>query len=77
MNQEGLGQLFVRLMTGNFEEAVAARQEGRPPVFRDERYTAWPPMIELRTPAEIEQMRPAGRFVARFLLPCPRPPMSA
>jgi enoyl-CoA hydratase len=37
MNSEGLGQLFVRLMTGNFEEAVAARQENRPPVFRDQR----------------------------------------
>ena len=37
MNQEGLGQLLVRLLTGNFEEAVAARQEGRPPQFRDDR----------------------------------------
>ncbi|MCL1868976.1 MAG: type I methionyl aminopeptidase [Promicromonosporaceae bacterium] len=27
-------------------------------------------MIELRTPAEIEQMRPAGRFVADVLLAC-------
>ena len=35
MNQEGLGQLFVRLMTGNFEEAVAARKEKREPRFRD------------------------------------------
>ena len=37
MNQEGLGQLFVRLMTDNFEEAVAARKEGRPATFRDTR----------------------------------------
>jgi enoyl-CoA hydratase len=37
MNQEGLGQLFVRLMTDNFEEAVAARKKGRPAVFRDAR----------------------------------------
>jgi enoyl-CoA hydratase len=37
MNSEGLGQLFVRLMTGNFEEAVAARHENRAPVFRDQR----------------------------------------
>ena len=37
MDAEGLGQLFVRLMTGNFEEAVAARKEGRDPVFRDRR----------------------------------------
>jgi enoyl-CoA hydratase len=35
MNQEGLGQLYVRLLTQNFEEAVAARHEGRDPVFRD------------------------------------------
>lgn len=35
MNQEGLGQLYVRLLTENFEEAVAARHEGRDPVFRD------------------------------------------
>jgi enoyl-CoA hydratase len=37
MNQEGLGQLFVRLLTSNFEEAVEARKERRPAVFRDER----------------------------------------
>ena len=35
MQSEGLGQLFVRLMTSNFEEAVAARQEGRRPTFED------------------------------------------
>jgi hypothetical protein len=32
---EGVGQLLVRLLTGNFEEAVAARKEKRPPQFRD------------------------------------------
>ncbi len=37
MQQEGLGQLYVRLLTSNFEEAVAARKEGRPAVFRDRR----------------------------------------
>ena len=37
MGQEGLGQLYVRLMTANFEEAVAARKEGRAPVFEDRR----------------------------------------
>ncbi len=37
MQAEGLGQLFVRLLTSNFEEAVAARKEKRPPVFRDQR----------------------------------------
>ena len=35
MNQEGLGQLYVRLLTQNFEEAVEARHEGRDAVFRD------------------------------------------
>jgi enoyl-CoA hydratase len=30
MQAEGLGQLFVRLLTANFEEAVAARAERRP-----------------------------------------------
>ena len=28
-------QLFVRLTTKNFEEAVRARKEGRPPAFED------------------------------------------
>jgi enoyl-CoA hydratase len=37
MQAEGLGQLFVRLLTGNFEEAVAARAEQRPPVFTDDK----------------------------------------
>lgn len=37
MHQEGLGQLYVRLLTDNFEEAVAARKEKRPAVFRDKR----------------------------------------
>ena len=37
MQAEGLGQLFVRLLTGNFEEAVAARAEKRLPVFTDDK----------------------------------------
>jgi len=37
MNHEGHAQLYVRLSTENFEEAVRARREGRPPVFRDHR----------------------------------------
>ncbi len=37
MQAEGLGQLFVRLLTGNFEEAVAARADNRPPVFTDDK----------------------------------------
>jgi enoyl-CoA hydratase len=37
MQAEGLGQLFVRLHTANFEEAVAARAEKRPAVFTDDK----------------------------------------
>jgi enoyl-CoA hydratase len=35
MDHEGVAQLFVRLTTRNFEEAVAARREGRAPRFED------------------------------------------
>jgi enoyl-CoA hydratase len=35
MNHEGHAQLFVRMTTQNFEEAVRARKEKRKPVFRD------------------------------------------
>ena len=34
MQAEGLGQLYVRLLTANFEEAVAARAGKRSPVYR-------------------------------------------
>ncbi|WP_213574693.1 enoyl-CoA hydratase [Rhodococcus sp. USK13] len=37
IHQEGLGQLLVRLLTDNFEEATAARKEDRTPRFRDTR----------------------------------------
>ncbi|WP_193048651.1 enoyl-CoA hydratase [Mycolicibacterium baixiangningiae] len=37
MQAEGLGQLYVRLLTANFEEAVAARAEQRPAVFTDDK----------------------------------------
>ena len=37
MQAEGLGQLYVRLLTANFEEAVSARAEKRDPVFTDEK----------------------------------------
>ncbi|OBF49783.1 enoyl-CoA hydratase [Mycolicibacterium monacense] len=37
MQADGLGQLYVRLLTANFEEAVAARKEKRPPVFTDDK----------------------------------------
>ncbi len=35
MNHEGHAQLFVRMTTKNFEEAIKARKEGRPPAFKD------------------------------------------
>jgi enoyl-CoA hydratase len=37
MQAEGLGQLYVRLLTANFEEAVAARAQRRPAVFTDDK----------------------------------------
>jgi enoyl-CoA hydratase len=37
MQAEGLGQLYVRLLTANFEEAVAARAEKRQAVFTDDK----------------------------------------
>jgi enoyl-CoA hydratase len=37
MPMEGIGQLYLRLLTDNFEEAVKAREEGRAAVFRDDR----------------------------------------
>jgi enoyl-CoA hydratase len=35
MDAEGVAQLFVRLTTRNFEEAIKARKEKRPAVFKD------------------------------------------
>src|SRR4051794_4723636 len=35
VHHEGVAQLYVRLTTENFEEAVRARKEKRSPVFRD------------------------------------------
>ena len=35
IDHEGTAQLYVRLTTQNFEEAVRARKEKRPPLFRD------------------------------------------
>lgn len=35
MDHEGMAQLYVRLTTENFEEAVRARKDKRAPVFRD------------------------------------------
>lgn len=35
MNHEGHAQLFVRMTTQNFEEAIRARKQGRKPDFKD------------------------------------------
>jgi enoyl-CoA hydratase len=35
MNHEGHAQLFVRMTTKNFEEAIKARKEGRTPQYKD------------------------------------------
>jgi enoyl-CoA hydratase len=35
MDHEGVAQLYVRLTTENFEEAIRARKEGRTPTYRD------------------------------------------
>lgn len=35
MQTEGIGQLYVRLLTNNFDEAIAARKKGRPATFTD------------------------------------------
>jgi enoyl-CoA hydratase len=35
INHENRSQLHVRLTTKNFEEAIRARKDGRPPVFLD------------------------------------------
>jgi enoyl-CoA hydratase len=35
MDHEGHAQLYVRMTTGNFEEAVRARKDGRRPQYRD------------------------------------------
>ncbi len=37
MQAEGLGQLYIRLLTANFEEAVAARAEKRSAVFTEDK----------------------------------------
>jgi len=35
MNHEGHAQLFMRMTTKNFQEAISARKEGRAPDFKD------------------------------------------
>jgi enoyl-CoA hydratase len=43
MRHEGVAQLYVRNLTGNFEEMIRARREGRPPVYLDDAAQKQPP----------------------------------
>jgi len=36
MRHEGVAQLYVRNLTGNFEEMIRARKDHRAPVYRDD-----------------------------------------
>ncbi|HET6874378.1 MAG TPA: enoyl-CoA hydratase [Acidimicrobiales bacterium] len=43
MRHEGISQLYVRNLTGNFEEMIRARREGRAPVYLDDATQKQPP----------------------------------
>ncbi|HWE57633.1 MAG TPA: enoyl-CoA hydratase [Acidimicrobiales bacterium] len=43
MRHEGISQLYVRNLTGNFEEMIRARKEGRTPVYLDDVSQKQPP----------------------------------
>jgi enoyl-CoA hydratase len=43
MRHEGVAQLYVRNLTGNFEEMIRARREGRAPVYLDDVAQKAPP----------------------------------
>ena len=43
MRHEGISQLYVRNLTGNFEEMIRARREGRTPVYLDDPSQKSPP----------------------------------
>ena len=43
MRHEGVAQLYVRNLTGNFEEMIRARREGRVPVYLDDVAQKAPP----------------------------------
>jgi enoyl-CoA hydratase len=43
MRHEGISQLYVRNLTGNFEEMIRARREGRSPVYLDDASQKQPP----------------------------------
>ena len=61
----GSAVLSARGLDGRGRRVVQARHRAAPLDPAASRVRR--PMIELRTPAEIEQMRPAGRFVAEVL----------
>jgi enoyl-CoA hydratase len=46
MRHEGVAQLYVRNLTGNFEEMIRARREGRTPVYLDDVSQKRPPSGE-------------------------------
>ena len=43
MRHEGVAQLYVRNLTGNFEEMIRARKDGRKPVYLDDVSQKRPP----------------------------------
>lgn len=43
IRHEGIAQLYVRNLTGNFEEMIRARKEGRTPVYLDDASQKSPP----------------------------------
>ena len=43
MRHEGISQLYVRNLTGNFEEMIRARRDGRKPVYLDDPSQKSPP----------------------------------
>jgi enoyl-CoA hydratase len=43
MHHEGIAQLYVRNLTGNFEEMIRARKDGRTPVYLDDVSQKRPP----------------------------------
>ncbi|HET6963868.1 MAG TPA: enoyl-CoA hydratase [Acidimicrobiales bacterium] len=43
IRHEGISQLYVRNLTGNFEEMIRARREGRTPVYLDDASQKAPP----------------------------------
>jgi enoyl-CoA hydratase len=43
IRHEGISQLYVRNLTGNFEEMIRARKAGRPPVYLDDVAQKAPP----------------------------------